>query len=188
MHRMRLVNQLTLQAVPASHIHVDHKPMCEGAAMAQRRTNWTAGLAPIPAGDRRHGKKAKLAPVVRAALALIALFGVLVAIPSHATPGNVIRSELASAAADLRDLPWGASANRVRITLARNFRGQRLSIDVSGFPVNVTVTISELGRDACLDARRFARRIEGPVVVVLDGYGETAACGEANDMTWRLLP
>jgi hypothetical protein len=101
---------------------------------------------------------------------------------------HIIRGELASAAADLRELPWSATANRVRISLARNFRGQRVNIDTSGFPVRATVTLGELGRDTCRDARRVARRIEGPVVVVLDGYADTAACGKANDMTWRFLP
>ncbi len=153
--------------------------------MAQRPANWTPALVPTPVGDQRHAKRARLAPLVRA---LIVLFGGLVVIPSHATPGHVIRSELASAAADLRDLPWGASANRVQLSLAGNFRGQRFSIDASEFPVSVAVTLGGLGRDACLDARRFAHRIEGPVVVLLDGYGDAAACGEANDMTWRFLP
>ena len=55
-------------------------------------------------------------------------------VSSHATPGHVLRSELASAAADLRDLPWGTSASRVRFSLARNFRGQPLAIDASAVP------------------------------------------------------
>ena len=155
--------------------------------MAERPANWRVELAPAPTDDRRHAKKPKLAPLVRTALALVVL-GVLAGIPSRATPGHVIRSELASAAADLRDLPWSASTNRVRISLARNFRGQRLSIDSSAFPVSVTVTLDALGRGACLDARRFARRIEGPVVVALDGYADAADCAAVNAMTWRLLP
>jgi len=153
--------------------------------MPQRPANWTIELGPTRAGDLR---QAKVVPLLRTALAFGALLGVLMVIPSHATPGHIIRSELASAAADLRDLPWGASASRVRLSLARNFRGQPLAVDASDFPVSVTVTLSNLGRDACLDARRFARRIEGPVVVMLDGYGDIAACGEANEMTWRFLP
>jgi hypothetical protein len=155
--------------------------------MAERPGNWTGAPALAPAGDQRQAKEAWLAPLVRAPVALIALLGALVAIPSHASPGHVIRSELASAAADLRELPWGISTQRINIGLARNFRGQRLSIDASAFPVSVTVTLGALGRETCLDARRFARRIEGPVVVVLDGYANTAACGEANDVALSSL-
>lgn len=149
--------------------------------MPQRPANWTVELGPVPAGNRR---PTKVAPLFRVALAV----GALVVMSSYATPGHVVRSELTSAAADLRDLPWGASAGRVRLSLARNFRGQPLAVDASNFPVSVTVTLGNLDRDACLAARRFARRIEGPVVVILDGYGDSAACGEANEMTWRFLP
>jgi hypothetical protein len=63
-----------------------------------------------------------------------------------------------------------------------------MAIDAQRFPSEVDVTVGNLDRRSCLEAESIARRIVGPVVVQLDGYGSVAACGDRNAMTWRILP
>jgi hypothetical protein len=104
------------------------------------------------------------------------------------TPGQVVKRELAAAAATLPSLAWNAPAETVRQGLARHFTDGSATIDLAGYPAQVAVTLHDLDRDACLDARMVARRIEGSVVIDLDGYAAPAACAAHNEMTWRLQP
>jgi len=102
--------------------------------------------------------------------------------------GDAIRGDLAAAAQRLQAMPANASAGRVAADLRGAFAGEHATIDPSGFPATVTVTLHALDRASCTAAVRSARRIEGRVVVELEGYGSSADCADLNDMTWRLMP
>jgi hypothetical protein len=52
----------------------------------------------------------------------------------------------------------------------------------------VSVTLRHIDNATCVDASTVARRMEGLVVVELEGYRSTEACGVDNAMTWRMLP
>lgn len=102
------------------------------------------------------------------------------------TPGRVIRGELKSAASDLRSSYAGPDAAELR-RLRRDFPNHAATIDATAWP-QVAVTLHGLTRDACRDAARDARRIEGLVVIELERYRSADECRAANDMTWRFMP
>jgi len=104
------------------------------------------------------------------------------------TPGDVIRHELIAAGSELERLPWYTPNGSVEQSIARHFAGHEATVDTEGFPVFVTVTLHDLGREACLDARRVARRIEGRVVIAVDRRTDAAPCGDDTAMTWRIMP
>ena len=85
-------------------------------------------------------------------------------------------------------LPQTASPATVREALRTALLGQDASIDAARFPALVSVTLHGVGRAGCIAAERRARRLEGSVVVELQGYGAPADCGIKNDMTWRFMP
>ncbi|HKW52564.1 MAG TPA: hypothetical protein VJO12_02650 [Stellaceae bacterium] len=102
------------------------------------------------------------------------------------SPGRAIRSELTSAAADLRQSharPDDAALRRLR----RHFSRQSATVDARAWP-QVAVTLHGLPRDTCREAAGAARRIEGLVVVELQRYRSADECGATNDMTWRFMP
>jgi hypothetical protein len=104
------------------------------------------------------------------------------------TRARVIRAALIHAAAATAKLPATESGDEVATALHRYFPDRDATIDPSRFPAEVDVTVRNLSQRSCLDAERVARRIEGKVVVQLDGYDEASACGARNVMTWRILP
>jgi hypothetical protein len=104
------------------------------------------------------------------------------------SPGQTIRSELAAAAADMKSAPANLRPDELRRDVRRHFLGHAVTVDPSGFPARVAVTIHGLDRSACLDAASVARRIEGLAVIELQGYGSPDQCGGRNDMQWQILP
>jgi hypothetical protein len=119
------------------------------------------------------------------ALALaVALGGALG--PALQSPGQAIRGELKSAAADLRSsraAPDKAALQRLR----DHFPLRAATVEARAWP-QVAVTLHNLPRDTCRDAAHAARRIEGLVVVELEHYRTADECGATNDMTWRFMP
>lgn len=101
-------------------------------------------------------------------------------------PGQRIRSELEAAAADLQSAP-ALPSERALQQLRRHFRDHDVTIDTSSWPV-VSVTFRRLSAIACRQAAVEARRIDGLVVIALEGCRTTADCREDGDMTWRLMP
>ncbi|HUB96072.1 MAG TPA: hypothetical protein VL993_09150 [Stellaceae bacterium] len=120
-----------------------------------------------------------------AIIVLIALDHVLDTTPSR---GPAIRDALMAAAAKVKSLPTTATPAEISDALAPDFRSFAVEVNASRYPVEVDVTLGKLDGVTCLQAEDVARRIEGSVVVELEGFGTAAACGVSNAMTWRLLP
>jgi hypothetical protein len=104
------------------------------------------------------------------------------------TPAQAIRDELAAAADDTAALPWNTPPDQVQRAVADHFSNRAVRIDPARFPVDVSVELSGLDRETCLGARRSAGRLEGSVVVALEGYANAADCGARNAMTWHIMP
>ena len=123
------------------------------------------------------------------ALALVAavLVGGNEILKASRSPGDVIKSELVAAAAELES-PVGPypteAANRA---IRRHFRAHPAVLNTASWPM-VSVTLQHLDRATCADARIVAHRVENLVVVELDGYRSAADCHDDNDMTWWILP
>jgi hypothetical protein len=49
------------------------------------------------------------------------------------------------------------------------------------------VTLHDLNPDVCRDAYRMAARIEGEVVIEIEGRGDMA-CHDKKTITWRIMP
>ena len=102
-------------------------------------------------------------------------------------PGDAIRRELVAAAGELASplgpYPSAAAARALR----RHFRGRPAILQTTFWP-QVSVTLRHLDRTTCIDARIAARRLEGLVVVELEGYRAAEDCGDDNDMSWWILP
>ena len=103
-------------------------------------------------------------------------------------PGAAIHSDLASGAAALRTLPASASPARVTAALRAALPGRGIRVDSAGFPAVVAVTFPDMDRPSCVAAERSSRRLEGQVVIDLEGYASPEDCRASNDMTWRLMP
>ncbi|HWI29278.1 MAG TPA: hypothetical protein VN668_20050 [Stellaceae bacterium] len=103
-------------------------------------------------------------------------------------PAQTIKGQLSAAAAETAALPWSMPRDQVERAVARDFPGQAVRIDAARFPVEIAVSISGLDRDTCLAARQLASRLEGSVVVALDGYMQAGECRAANAMTWHIMP
>jgi hypothetical protein len=147
--------------------------------------------APLPAslGEAprrwllRVPRRAKL--LLAAAMLLVAAAQLWIALEPRA---DAIAGGLSGAAEDVAALPWTTPAETVQRTVTGHFPGEAVRVDPAHFPIEVSVALDGLDRGTCLAARHVARRIEGTVVVQLDGYGEDAACGARNTMTWRIMP
>lgn len=104
------------------------------------------------------------------------------------TQALAIRQALVGAAAATDALPVTDTGDEVRAALRHYFPDRGMAIDARRFPSEVDVTVGNLDRRTCLEAESIARRIVGPVVVQLEGYGSPGACGDHNAMTWSILP
>ena len=101
------------------------------------------------------------------------------------TPAQLIRGELEAAAAETAVLPWNRSREQVDAAIARHFSDRTVSVDATKFPAMVAVTLHNVDRDTCQEARSLTRRIEGSVVIALEG---AQPCGDSNAMRWRIMP
>lgn len=119
------------------------------------------------------------------AAATVAMLGLLSAVRP---PGAAIRGDLATAAEALSALPSNAKSARVTAALRAAMRGRTVQVDPSGFPTSVALTVQDLDWRSCVAAEQAARRLEGSVVVELQGFASPADCQASNDMTWRLMP
>jgi len=140
---------------------------------------------PIDADPASPPERATRIRTLAAAVAITAGCAVLFASQS---PDAALRGDLAAAAGVVGALPTTASAEDVDAALAGPLRGRVFTVDAAGFPSLVAITFHGLDRQSCAVARAKARRLEGKVVVELEGYGAPADCGVRNDMTWRLMP
>jgi hypothetical protein len=104
------------------------------------------------------------------------------------SPAHQIKRQLAAAAAETGGLPWTRSQAQVRSDLARHFGANAVTVDSTRFPAAVSVAFTGLDQNTCVEATELARRIEGSVVVALDGYRSAADCNDRNTMTWRIMP
>lgn len=104
------------------------------------------------------------------------------------SPAHAIRHALVTAADATAALSWSRSPAEVQLAVAKRFDGRDVQVDAARFPSQVAVTLPSVDRITCLEARALTRRIEGPVVIALDGYRSAADCGEANAMSWRIMP
>ncbi|HTZ78629.1 MAG TPA: hypothetical protein VMC10_12000 [Stellaceae bacterium] len=104
------------------------------------------------------------------------------------SPAQRIRLDLQATASDLRALPWTRADVRVQSAVARNFGDRAYRLDATKYPAELSVTLLSLDRGTCLEARGTTRRIEGPVVIALEGYRSAADCRDDNTMVWRLMP
>ncbi|HUK58490.1 MAG TPA: hypothetical protein VLV50_04605 [Stellaceae bacterium] len=130
----------------------------------------------------------RLARPLRTFAAVAAASGALALLVASEPHGGAVRGDLKAAAARLRDMPPNAAGANVASALAREFPDQSATIDPTGFPASVSVTLHALDRASCAAALRTARRIEGRVVVQLETYRSSADCTDRNEMTWRLMP
>jgi hypothetical protein len=103
-------------------------------------------------------------------------------------PGDAIRGELQGAAAEMRGQVVLAANPAVLAAMRRHFSEQDVTIAKSPAASIVAVTLHGLDREACVEAAAKARRIDGPVVVMLRGYGAPEDCGSRNKMTWWIMP
>jgi hypothetical protein len=104
------------------------------------------------------------------------------------SPGHAIRRELAAAGAEAERLSWSTPAERVRQSIERRFTGYHARVNPTGFPAYVTVTLHGLSREACFDAERVARRVEGSVVIAIEGQSAAEDCRDDAELTWRIMP
>jgi hypothetical protein len=92
-----------------------------------------------------------------------------------------------AAAAELRTpagfYPTDANTRAIR----RHFGHHSVALQMDLWPL-VSVTLQHLDEVTCVDASIVARRMEGLVVVELEGYRSAEDCDVDNAMTWRMLP
>jgi hypothetical protein len=104
------------------------------------------------------------------------------------SPAHQIKRQLIAAAEETGRLPWTRSQDQVRGDLARHFGADAVTVDSTSFPAAVSVAFMGLDKNICVEANELARRIEGSVVVALEGYRSAADCGDTNTMVWRIMP
>lgn len=103
-------------------------------------------------------------------------------------PGLALRHELEGAASELGQQVVLAPVPGMRQAIRRHFRESAVAVDIKRDWPNVAVSVGGISQAACLDALRHDRRIDGSVVISLQGYRSAADCGTSNDMTWWLMP
>ncbi|HZB91988.1 MAG TPA: hypothetical protein VE397_11135 [Stellaceae bacterium] len=105
-----------------------------------------------------------------------------------APPAVALRHELVGAAGELDHnlvpLPDPGLASDIR----RHFREADVAVNVTQRWPNVAVTLGGIPHAGCVAALHEDRRIDGLVVIALQGYRSARDCGESNDMTWWLMP
>ena len=147
--------------------------------------------APLPVSIREAAKTAfartprRWRLLAAAGMLLVAGYQLSLALQ---TPAQSIRSALTAAADEAAALPWNRKPDQVQLAIGRHFAGRDFSIEPARFPAEVAVILADLDRETCLEARRLARRIEGDVVITLDGYGSATDCQARNTMTWHIMP
>ena len=104
------------------------------------------------------------------------------------SPAHQIKRQLIAAAEETGRLPWTRSQDQVRGDLARHFGADAVTVDSTSFPAAVSVAFMGLDKNICVEANELARRIEGSVVVALEGYRSAADCRDSNTMIWRIMP
>jgi len=102
------------------------------------------------------------------------------------SPGEVIRGELETAAAEVHATLAGPSEALLR-RLGRHFPHRTVTVEARSRSL-VLVTLHRLNAGTCRDTMKVARRMEGLVVVELENFRAVSECGESNDMTWRIMP
>jgi hypothetical protein len=136
----------------------------------------------------RHGLERmprRLRALAAACLLLIAGQQLFLALQS---PAHQIKRQLIAAAEETRLLPWTRSQDQVRGDLARHFGTDAVTVDSTSFPAAVSVAFMALDKNTCVEANELARRIEGSVVVALEGYRSATDCRDSNTMVWRIMP
>lgn len=118
----------------------------------------------------------------------IAVVGSEEAFLAFQSPGHEIRRELAAAGAEVERLSWSTPAESVRQSIEHRFVGYRAKVNPAGFPAYVTITLRGLSREVCFDAERVARRVEGSVVIALEGQSAPEDCRDDAELTWRIMP
>jgi hypothetical protein len=124
-----------------------------------------------------------LSSVLAAAL-LIGGYEAYRGLESH---GAIIRHDLARAGGEVASLSWSTPRERVAQAVYRRFPGYQVTVEASGFPAYVMVTLHDLNRADCRAVRRLADRIEGNVVIAME-RSSGAACQERTSITWRIMP
>ena len=122
-------------------------------------------------------------PIALGAL-LVGGYAIYLALQS---PGDTLRQDLARAGANVAALPWNTPVERVEQAVSRHFAGYRASVDTTDFPTAVRVTLKDLDAATCRDARRAAERIEGQVVIAIEG-ADDGDCRDGSRITWRIMP
>jgi hypothetical protein len=123
-------------------------------------------------------------------LAILLSWGVEYGVYSAFEPhGAALRHELKAAAAVLHTQLVLQPTPALRAAIREHFPAETVEVQTDGlWPPVVAVRLHGLTRDDCLNAVHDARRIDGPVVIALQGYGSATDCREENDMTWWLMP
>lgn len=103
-------------------------------------------------------------------------------------PGDAIRRELEAAADEMRNQLVPEPSPAVLAAMRRDFAGREVSIATIPASSIIAVTLYGLDHEACVDALVKARRIDGPVVVMLQGHRTVGDCGSRNEMTWWVMP
>jgi hypothetical protein len=116
-----------------------------------------------------------------------AIIGAYEEFPALESPGKVIRRDLIYAGRAVSGMSWSMPRDRVRQIVFGYFSDYRASVDATGFPAYVTVTLRDLGRSVCRDAYEKAGRIDGEVVIAAEGQAD-AACHDRAAITWRIMP
>ncbi len=123
------------------------------------------------------------------ALAAAAFIGAQQVAVALQTPAQTIRGELQSAAAETRArLSFQPPTAEDQRAITQHFRAYPVTVEAARLWPQVKVTFHGLDRNTCLEAQSVARRMEGLVVVDLQGYRLPSDCMAANDMTWWIMP
>jgi hypothetical protein len=118
--------------------------------------------------------------------------GYQLSVPREEPPGDAIRHGLKAAAAEVAaemrtQLVLGPSPAALA-AMRRHFSRQDVSIATSPASSIIAVTLHGVDREACVEAAAKVRRIDGSVVVMLQGYSALEDCGSWNEMTWWIMP
>ena len=141
-----------------------------------------------PIGPARAGWSRWARHLWALAVAAAVLVGGNEVLKASRSPGDAIRSELVAAAAELASPLGPYPTEAAKRTIRRHFRAHYPATLRTEFWPQVLVTLHHLDKTTCADASIVARRMEGLVVVELEGYPSAEDCGDDNAMTWWILP
>jgi hypothetical protein len=103
-------------------------------------------------------------------------------------PGMALGYELQGAAGELDHALVPLPSAALRQDIRRHFREADVAVDTVRHWPNVAVTLSGVSRVECAAAVAQDRRMDGAVVIALQGYPSAENCEQRNDMTWWLMP